>query len=160
MTSREDGAGWLAFLRGLVARGLTGVKLVTSDAHSGLVAAIGAALPGASWQRCRTHYAVNLMSITPKSSWPWVRTMLHSIYDQVDAKAVAAQFDRVIDTLAEKLPAVADHLDQARADLLAFTPFPQGDLAADLVATTRRNGSTRRSAAAPTSSGSSPTGAP
>src|SRR6476646_7843977 len=125
VTSSEDGAGWLAFLRGLVARGLTGVKLVTSDAHSGLVAAIGAALPGASWQRCRTHYAVNLMSITRKSSWPWVRTMLHSIYDQVDAKAVAAQFDRVIDTLAEKLPAVADHLDQARADLLAFTPFPK-----------------------------------
>ena len=125
VTSREDGAGWLAFLRGLVARGLSGVRLVTSDAHSGLVAAIGAALPGASWQRCRTHYAVNLMSITPKSSWPWVRTMLHSIYDQVDAKAVAAQFDRVIDTLAEKLPAVADHLDQARADLLAFTPFPK-----------------------------------
>jgi putative transposase len=125
VTSSEDGAGWLAFLRGLVARGLSGVKLVTSDAHSGLVTAIGAALPGASWQRCRTHYAVNLMSITPKSSWPWVRTMLHSIYDQVDAKAVAAQFDRVIDTLAEKLPAVADHLDQARADLLAFTPFPK-----------------------------------
>jgi putative transposase len=125
VTSREDGAGWLAFLRGLVARGLSGVRLVTSDAHSGLVAAIGATLPGASWQRCRTHYAVNLMSITPKSSWPWVRTMLHSIYDQVDAKAVAAQFDRVIDTLAEKLPAVADHLDQARADLLAFTPFPK-----------------------------------
>ena len=125
VTSREDGAGWLAFLRGLVARRLSGVRLVTSDAHSGLVAAIGATLPGASWQRCRTHYAVNLMSITPKSSWPWVRTMLHSIYDQVDAKAVAAQFDRVIDTLAEKLPAVADHLDQARADLLAFTPFPK-----------------------------------
>ena len=115
----------MAFLRGLVARGLTGVRLVTSEAHSGLVAAIGAALPGASWQRCRTHDAVNLMSITPKSSWPWVRAMLHSIYDQVDAKAVAAQFERVIDTLAEKLPAVADHLDQARADLLAFTPFPK-----------------------------------
>jgi putative transposase len=51
--------------------------------------------------------------------------MLHSVYDQVDAKAVAAQFDRVIDTLAEKLPAVADHLDQARGDLLAFTAFPK-----------------------------------
>ena len=125
VTSREDGAGWLAFLRGLVARGLSGVRLVTSDAHSGLVAAIGATLPGASWQRCRTHYAVNLMSITPKSSWPWVRTMLHSIYDQVDAKAVAAQFDRVIDTLAEKLPVVADHVDQDRADLPAFFPFPK-----------------------------------
>ena len=125
VTTAEDGAGWLAFFRGLLARGLAGVKLVNSDAHAGLLAAIGATLPGASWQRCRTHYAVNLIAITPKSSWPWVRTMLHSVYDQVDAKAVAAQFDRVIDTLAEKLPAVADHLDQARGDLLPFTAFPK-----------------------------------
>jgi len=64
VTSAEDGAGWLAFFRGLVARGLSGVKLVTSDAHSGLVAAIGATLPGAAWQRCRTHCAVNLMAFT------------------------------------------------------------------------------------------------
>ena len=64
-TSSEDGAGWLGFFRDLTARGLTGVKLVTSDAHAGLVAAIGATLPGASWQRCRTHYAANLMSLTP-----------------------------------------------------------------------------------------------
>lgn len=66
--SAEDGAGWLAFFRDLVARGLSGVALVTSDAHPGLVAAIGATLPGAAWQRCRTHYAANLMAITPKSS--------------------------------------------------------------------------------------------
>ena len=84
VTSAEDGAGWLAFLRDLVARGLSGVRLVTSDAHSGLVQAIGATLPGASWQRCRTHYAANLMSITPKASWPWVKTLLHSVYDQPD----------------------------------------------------------------------------
>jgi hypothetical protein len=57
VTSSEDGAGWLAFLRGLVARGLTGVALVTSDDHVGLVSAIGSVLPGAAWQRCRTHYA-------------------------------------------------------------------------------------------------------
>ncbi len=57
VTSGEDGAGWLAFFRGPSARGLSGVKLVTSDAHTGLVAAIGATLPGACWQRCRTHYA-------------------------------------------------------------------------------------------------------
>jgi transposase-like protein len=125
VTSAEDGAGWLAFLRDLTARGLTGVKLVTSDAHSGLTAAIGATLPGASWQRCRTHYAANLMSITPKASWPWVKTLLHSVYDQPDAQAVHAQFDRVLDTLADKLPAVVDHLDQARADVLAFTGFPK-----------------------------------
>jgi len=125
VSTTEDGAGWLSFLRSLVARGLTGVKLVTSDAHAGLLAAIGATLPGATWQRCRTHYATNLMAVTPKSSWPWVRTLLHSVYDQPDAESVAAQYDRIIDALADKLPKVADHLDTARADLLAFTAFPK-----------------------------------
>jgi transposase-like protein len=125
VTSAEDGAGWLTFLRDLVARGLTGVALVTSDAHSGLVTAIGATLPGASWQRCRTHYAANLMSVTPKASWPWVKTLLHSVYDQPDATAVHDQFDRVLDALADKLPAVVNHLEAARADVLAFTAFPK-----------------------------------
>jgi transposase-like protein len=125
VTSAEDGAGWLAFLRHLTARGLTGVALVTSDAHTGLTAAIGATLPGASWQRCRTHYAANLMSVTPKASWPWVKTLLHSVYDQPDKDAVHAQFDRVLDALADKLPAVVDHLEAARADVLAFTAFPK-----------------------------------
>ncbi len=125
VTTSEDGAGWLAFFRDLSARGLSGVKLVTSDAHAGLVAAIGAALPGAAWQRCRTHYAANLMSATPKSSWGWVKALLHSIYDQPDAEAVHAQFDRVIDALTGKLPTVAEHLEAARADILAFTAFPK-----------------------------------
>ena len=125
VTTSEDGAGWLAFFRDLTARGLGGVKLVTSDAHAGLVAAIAATLPGVSWQRCRTHYAANLMSATPKSSWGWVKALLHSIYDQPDAEAVHAQFDRVIDALHGKLPAVAEHLETARADILAFTSFPK-----------------------------------
>ncbi len=125
ITSAEDGAGWLTFFRDLTARGLTGVRLVTSDAHSGLVAAIGATLPGATWQRCRTHYTVNLMAICPKASWPGVRAMLHSVFDQPDAKSVHAQFDRLVETVAEQLPKVADHLDTARADLLAFTAFPK-----------------------------------
>jgi transposase-like protein len=125
VTTSEDGAGWLGFFRDLSARGLGGVKLVTSDAHAGLVAAIGATLPGAAWQRCRTHYAANLMAITPKSSGGWVKALLHSVYDQPDAEAVHAQFDRIIDSLAEKLPAVAEHLENARADLLAFTAFPK-----------------------------------
>ena len=64
VSTAEDGAGWLTFWRSLTARGLSGVKLVTSDAHAGLVAAIGATLPGAAWQRCRTHYTTNLMAIT------------------------------------------------------------------------------------------------
>jgi putative transposase len=74
---------------------------------------------------CRTHYATNLMAVTPKSSWPWARALLHSVYDQPDAAAVTAQFDRVLDTLTDKLPTVAEHLDDARADLLAFTAFPK-----------------------------------
>jgi putative transposase len=125
VSSAEDGAGWLVFFRDLVARGLSGVGLVTSDAHAGLLAAIGATLPGAAWQRCRTHYTTNLMSATPKSSWPWVRTLLHSIFDQPDAESVVAQYDRVLDALSDKLPAVAEHLDAARAELLAFTAFPK-----------------------------------
>jgi transposase-like protein len=125
VTSSEDGAGWLAFFRDLTARGLSGVKLVTSDAHAGLVASITATLPGAAWQRCRTHYAANLMAVAPKSSWGWVKALLHSVYDQPDAEAVHAQFHRVLDALEGKLPDVAEHLDTARADLLAFTVFPK-----------------------------------
>jgi putative transposase len=125
VTSAEDGAGWLAFFRDLTARGMTGVKLVTSDAHRGMVDAIGATLPGATWQRCRTHYAANLMAATPKASWPWVRALLHSVYDQPDAASVHAQFDRVLDAVAEKLPRVAEHLENARTDVLAFTAFPK-----------------------------------
>jgi transposase-like protein len=125
VTSAEDGAGWLQFFRDLTARGLTGVRLVTSDAHRGLTGAIGATLPGASWQRCRTHYAANLMTATPKTSWPWVKTLLHSVYDQPDTASVHAQYDRLIDAVAEKLPTVAGHLEAARADVLAFTAFPK-----------------------------------
>jgi transposase-like protein len=125
MGSAESEAGWLKLFRGLVARGLSGVAMVTSDAHSGLVAAMQATLEGASWQRCRTHYAFNLADVCPKASWGWVKAMLHSIYDQPDAKAVHAQFDRVLEALEEKLSAVAEHLAEAREDILAFTAFPQ-----------------------------------
>jgi transposase-like protein len=125
VTTAESGAGWLAFFRDLVARGLAGVALVTSDAHAGLIEAVAATLPGASWQRCRTHYAVNLMAVCPKSAWPGVKAMLHSVYDQPDAAAVQAQFDKLLDTVAESLPAVHDHLDGARQEVLTFTAFPR-----------------------------------
>ncbi|CUU59199.1 Transposase (or an inactivated derivative) [Parafrankia irregularis] len=125
VVSSEDGAGWLAFFRGLVARGLSGVRLVTSDAHRGLVNAIGATLPGASWQRCRTHYLRDLLVLTPKSSQPWVATVVRTIFDQADANEVVVQFDRVVDGLAEKLPRAAEHLSEAKVDLLAFTAYPR-----------------------------------
>ena len=126
VATAETTVAWNSFFADLVARGLTGVRLVTSDAHAGLVEAIAANLPGAAWQRCRTHYAANLMSVTPKSLWPAVKAMLHSVYDQPDADSVNAQFDRLLDYVDTKLPDAHDHLDAARADILAFTGFPEG----------------------------------
>jgi len=126
VATSETGAAWSSFFADLVARGLTGVRLVTSDAHAGLVEAIAANLPGVSWQRCRTHYAANLMSVCPKSMWPAVKAMLHSVYDQPDAASVHAQFDRLLDYVEDKLPDAHAHLDAARTDILAFTQFPDG----------------------------------
>jgi transposase-like protein len=125
VTSAEDGAGWLAFFRGLVARGLTGVVLVTSDAHAGLMSAIRATLPGAAWQRCRTHYLRDLLTKVNKTSQPWVATLVRTIFDQPDAAEVAAQFDRVVTALESKLPVAAEHLANAREDLLAFAALPR-----------------------------------
>jgi transposase-like protein len=125
VATSETGPAWNEFFADLVARGLSGVRLVTSDAHPGLVDAVAAHLPGAAWQRCRTHYAANLMSVTPKAMWPAVKAMLHSVYDQPDAPAVHAQFDRLLDYVGDRLPAVHDHLDAARGDILAFTGFPK-----------------------------------
>jgi transposase-like protein len=124
VTSSEDGAGWLAFLRSLVARGLSGVRLVISDDHAGLVNAIAAVLPGAGWQRCRTHYHRNLLTRVPKSAQPWVSTLVRTIFEQPDAKSVRAQHAHVVAALAAKIPAAAAHLDEARDDILAFTAFP------------------------------------
>jgi len=89
-----------------------------------LVAAIGSALPGASWQRCRTHYLRNLLTRVPKSAQRHVATQVRTVFDQADADAVTAQFDRVVDTLAVKYPDASTHLENAREDLLAFTGYP------------------------------------
>jgi putative transposase len=121
----EDGAGWTAFLRGLVARGLSGVRLVISDAHPGLIDAIASALPGASWQRCRTHFLRNLLTRVPKSAGPFVATLVRSIFAQPDADAVHTQLDRVLEQLADRFPAAAEMLQDAGPDILAFTGFPQ-----------------------------------
>jgi putative transposase len=105
VASGEDGAGWLAFLRGLLAHGLAGVGLVTSDSHAGLVEAVGATLPGASWQRCRT--VRNLATKVPEGAQPWVLTLLRAVFDQPDADQVGAQFARVVAALEAKFPAAA-----------------------------------------------------
>ena len=125
VATAEDGAGWLAFLRGLAARGLSGVQLVTSDCHHGLRDAIAAVLPGACWQRCRAHYARNLATRVPKSAQPWVATLVRTIFEQPDAASVRAQHAQVVTALEAKFPQAAAHLDDARDDILAFTAFPR-----------------------------------
>ena len=84
----EDGAGWTAFLRSLVARGLSGVALVVSDDHKGLKAAIAAVLRGATWQRCRTHFARNLLTRVPRASQGMVATLVRTIFEQPDHDSV------------------------------------------------------------------------
>ena len=126
LATAEDGAGWLAFFRSLVARGLSGVGLVISDDHTGLVDAIAATLPGASWQRCRTHYLRNLLTKVPKSSGSMVATMVRTIFAQPDPDQVWAQHRRIVDHLtAVGLVDAADHLDQAGGEILTFTGFPK-----------------------------------
>ncbi len=122
----EDGAGWTAFLRSLVARGLSGVALVVSDDHKGLKAAIGAVLPGATWQRCRTHFARNLLTRVPKASQGMVATLVRTIFEQPDHDSVWAQHARVVDQLAGRFPEAAKMLADAAEDLLAFSTFPPG----------------------------------
>ena len=125
VATSETKQAWNAFFADLVARGLTGALLVTSDAHAGLVDAIAANLPGAIVAEMSHPFRGEPQAVCPKSAWPAVKTMLHSVYDQPDAAAVHAQFDKLLDTTARSLPKVAAYLDDARADLLAFTGFPQ-----------------------------------
>jgi putative transposase len=125
VVTSEDGTAWLAFLRSLVARGLSGVELATSDAHPGLVDAIQATLPGVAWQRCRTHAMRNLLTRVPKSAQSFVATMVRTIFAQPDAGTVREQHARIVDQLADRFPEAAALLDEARDDLLAFTSFPK-----------------------------------
>ena len=108
------------------ARGLTGVALVTCDAHAGLVAAIGATLPGASWQRCRTHYAANLMSATPEEQ-PGAGSRRCCTRSTTSPTPTPCTPSSTASSTPwpSKLPAVAEHLEDARADILAFTAFPK-----------------------------------
>jgi putative transposase len=120
----ENGAFWLAFLRSLAARGLSGVQSVTSDAHEGLRDAIATVFTGASWQRCRTHFMTNLLLKVPKRAQPWVATMVRTIYQQPSPEEVHAQHQRVVAQLDERFPQAAELLDHSGPDILAFTAFP------------------------------------
>jgi putative transposase len=120
----ETEAFWAETFRGLRARGLGGVRLVISDHHDGLKNAIAKCFVGAGWQRCRVHFMRNVLAKVPKASAEMVAAAIRTIFAQPNADAVAAQFDRIVDTLAGEFPVVAAMLIDARDDLLQFSGFP------------------------------------
>lgn len=121
----EDETFWTAFLRSLRTRGLSGVRLVISDAHAGLCAAIRKTMAGASWQRCRVHYARNLLATVPKAHQEMVSAAFRSVFALSDPDDVTTRWDEVTDTLNERFPKAAESMRNARLDVLAFTAFPR-----------------------------------
>ena len=122
----EDESFWRGFLRSLKARGLAGVRLVISDQHAGLVAALRRTFQGAAHQRCRVHFARNLLALVPRSHTDMVAAVFRTIFAQPDPGAVSATWDQVRDQLASMFPKVGPLMDDAKAEVLAFTAFPRG----------------------------------
>ena len=120
----ESGAFWLAFLRDLLARGLSGVELVISDAHMGLKAAVAATLQGASWQRCRVHFIRTALALVPKSAQQMVAATIRTVFVQLDAATARAQWRRVADSFRPRFARLADLLDGAEDEVLAYLAFP------------------------------------
>ena len=120
----ETEAFWSEFLRSLRERGLGGVRLVISDSHSGLVAAIRKVMLGAAWQRCRVHFLRNVFAVIPKGSGEMVAATIRTIFIQPSAEAVHHQLDAVADMLGQQFPKVRQMLLEAKEDLTAFAAFP------------------------------------
>lgn len=122
----EDETFWTAFLRSLKTRGLSGVRLVISDAHAGLKAAIRKTMSGTSWQRCRVHYMRNLHAVIPRAHQDMVSAAFRTIFALSEPATVKARWDEVADTLDARFPKAAASMRDAKLDVLAFTPFPAG----------------------------------
>jgi putative transposase len=120
----EDGAFWASFLRSLVARGLSGVRLVTSDSHRGLKSAIGTVLVGASWQRCRVHFMRNALSLVPKAAQQMVGATIRTVFAQPDAASACEQWRRVSDGFRSRFARLSELMDDAEEDVLAYVAFP------------------------------------
>ena len=121
----EDEVFWRGFLKSLRQRGLSGVRLVISDQHAGLVAALRRSFQGASHQRCRVHFARNLLALVPKRHQDMVAAVFRTIFAQPDPDTVAATWDQVRDQLGDRFPKIATLMDDAKAEVLAFTAFPR-----------------------------------
>jgi transposase-like protein len=121
----EDEVFWRGFLRTLKERGLAGVQLVISDQHAGLVAALGRVFQRVAHQRCRVHFARNLLALVPKSHKDMVAAVFRTIFAQPNPAAVSATWDAVRDQLAASFPKIGPLMDDAKAEVLAFTAFPR-----------------------------------
>lgn len=115
---------WTEFLRSLRRRGLAGVRLVISDAHEGLKAAARKTLQGASWQRCRVHYARNLLALVPKGHQDVVAAALRTVFMHPNAEEISTAWDRTADMFNRQFPKVKVLMDAAKTDVLAFSAFP------------------------------------
>jgi transposase-like protein len=121
----EDGAFWRSFLRSLVARGLSGVRLVTSDSHQGLKSAVEAVLVGASWQRCRVHFMRNALSLVPKAAQQMVGATIRTVFAQPDAQGAHEQWRRVTVGFRSRFPRLAELMEEAEEAVLSYAAFPQ-----------------------------------
>jgi putative transposase len=115
---------WTGFLRSLTRRGLRGVKLVISDAHEGLKAAASKVL-SATWQRCRVHFLRNALAHAGKGQRQMVLAAINTAFAQESFETASAQWRAVADQLRAKFPKLADLMEEAEADVLAFMSFPK-----------------------------------
>jgi putative transposase len=120
----EDGAFWTSFVRSLVARGLSEVRLVTSDAHRGLKGAIEAVLQGASWQRCRVHFMRNALSLVPKAAQQMVGATIRTVFAQPDVASAKEQWRRVADGFRSRFPKLSELMEEAEEDMLSYASCP------------------------------------
>jgi putative transposase len=121
----EDGTFWMTFLRSLVARGLCGVRLVTSDAHQGLKGAIEAVVQGASWQRCRVHFMRNALSLVPKAAQQMAGATIRTVFAQPDAGSAREQWLRVSEGFRARFARLSELMEEAEEDVLSYAAFPQ-----------------------------------
>jgi transposase-like protein len=120
----ESEGFWTEFIASLKERGLTGVKLVISDAHGGLTKAIRRQLQGCVWQRCRVHFARNLLQRVPKAHQGMVTAAQRSVFAQENAADILSRWDDLAVSLAERFPKAAELMNEAREEVLAFRHFP------------------------------------
>jgi putative transposase len=121
----EDEVFWRGFLTSLKQRGLGGVRLVISDQHSGLVAALRRSFQGSAHQRCRVHFARNLLAHVPKAQADYVAAAFRTIFAQSTAAEVHAAWDKTRDEFAARFPKLGPLMDDAKAEVLAFAAFPR-----------------------------------